>query len=147
MTTCDECGAQPRDGMACRQQWDELLALEFTDPRAGSVHFLTVACYQLQHPASFRLTAEARRWLEDALRDVVMHGQPAMAVRDTLQRAYDGHRRVRDTATAPAPRVRWSATVADVGVGDPERHAARVRAWAVSVLSDLDRHAADGPGR
>ena len=144
MAACDECGARSRDGATCRQQWDALLALEFSDPRAGSVHFLTVTCYQLQHPASFPLTAEARRWLADALREVIVHARPVATVRDVMHQEWDGSRRVREMTTTPVPTVRWSATVADVGEPDPERHVERVQAWAVAVLGDLDYHEAGG---
>lgn len=144
MDGCHECGAAERDGRTCRQQWDELLALEFSDARAGSVHFLTVACYQLQHPQAFPLHPEARRWLEDALGGVVLQGRPISTVRDAMQRRYDGSRSVVGPPSASAVPQRWSRTVADVGAPDAERHAERVREWAATVYADLAGSAADG---
>jgi hypothetical protein len=146
MMTCDECGGHPRDGSTCRQQWDALLALEFSDHRAAAVHFLTVACYQLQHPTSFALTDGGRWSLQKAVRDVVVHGRPVASVRDAMQQAYDGSRRVRGMAATPTPTVRWSTTVADVGPPDPERHVGRVQAWAESVVADLERPEGRVPG-
>jgi hypothetical protein len=138
MGDCPECGAADRRGSTCREQWHELLALEFSDPRAGAVHFLTVACYELQHPTQFDLHPEARQQLADALRSVVLHGRSVDDVRRRMGEAYDGSRSVlaADDA-APAVLGSWSHTVADVGPPDPEVHVERVRACARSVVSDL----------
>jgi hypothetical protein len=138
MQDCPECGASPQRGLTCRQQWDELLALEFSDPVAAPVHVLTVASYQLQHPRTFPLNDEARRQLRELLEDVVIHGRPVGAVRDAMQRRFDGPARVRtraDDAVAPR-RVAWSMTVSQVGGADPDTHAANVRRWAASVCRE-----------
>lgn len=142
MATCDECGAAEQRGLSCREQWDELIALEFSDAQAGSVHFLTVACYQLQHPQAFPLRTVARDGLRRALADVVLRDRPVTEVRDELARTHDGATRVRpgdgeDVAVATPDR--WSCTVADVGQPDAGLHVARVRQWAGCVLEDLDR--------
>jgi hypothetical protein len=145
MATCPACGAPPRRGLTCRQQWDELLALEFSDPRAGTVHFLTVACYQLQHPRAFPLGQEARSALRDLLEEVVSHGLPVAAARDVLQRRFDGPARVSvsDHDAVPPSGTVWSSTVADVRGPDPSTHVSHVRRWAASVCAEA---AADGAG-
>lgn len=143
MDGCQECGAPEVDGRTCRQQWDELLALEFSDARAGSVHFLTVACYQLQHPKAFPLHAAARRWLENALGEVVVQDRPVSALRDAMQRGYDGSRSVLGPSAEVVVPRHWSRTVADVGPPDAERHAGRVRSWAAAVHADLGSSAGE----
>ncbi|MEX0868191.1 MAG: DUF5946 family protein [Nitriliruptoraceae bacterium] len=137
MGRCDECGTLERDGQCCRQQWGELLALEFSDVRAGSVHFLTVASYQLQHPASFPLQPEALRDLVAALRDAVIDGRDVTSVRDAMQRRYDGSRPVAATAGDVVAQRRWTRTVADVSPPDPAGHVERVIRWAAAVVDDL----------
>lgn len=138
MATCDECGATKQRGLTCREQWDELIALEFSDVRAGPVHFLTVTCYQLQHPETFPLAATARTRLADALADVVVRDRPVTEVRDEMARASEGSGRVRASDdTAPPPAVAWSCTVADLGPPDVGLHTARIRQWAGSVVEDL----------
>src|SRR5438128_1889518 len=70
---CPECGAPVSACGACLDRFHALLVLEGTFPgAAGSIlHFYAVACYNLQHPDSVGLTAEAleglRRNLAGAL--------------------------------------------------------------------------------
>ena len=137
MATCDECGAGVQRGLSCREQWDELIALEFSDAHAGAVHFLTVSCYQLQHPRAFPLATAARDQLRGALADVVLRDRPVTEVRDEVAHAVEGSRRVRDDDPAPSPAVVWSCTVADLGPPDAGLHTARVRHWAEAVVQDL----------
>ncbi len=47
---CSRCGATAPDGQAdCRQLFEEVLALEYSDPAYGAVHLLTVDAHALQH--------------------------------------------------------------------------------------------------
>lgn len=147
MASCAECGASDRDARSCREQWDELLALEFSDVRAGPAHFLTVACYQLQHPAAFRLGEAMLGQLRISLERVVVEGVPVEQVRRDASRSFDGPQRVRDDGTAPPPMLAWSRTVADVGPPDPASHLERVRAWAEAILADLEDHDRCGTDR
>ncbi len=136
MATCDECGAASQRGLDCREQWDELISLEFSDVRAGAVHFLTVTCYQLQHPRAFPLAVAARDTLTQALADVVVRDRPVTDVRDEVAHAVeDAH--PADEAPAPSPAMRWSCTVADLGPPEPGLHTARVRQWAGAVVQDM----------
>jgi hypothetical protein len=146
VAACPECGAPPRRGLTCRQQWEELLALEFSDPRAGPVHFLTVGCYQLQHPRAFPLGQEARSALRDLLEEVVLHGLPVAAARDVMQRRFEGPARVSvsdDDVVQPSGTV-WSSTVADVRGPDPDTHVSHVRRWAASVCAEAGGDADGG---
>jgi hypothetical protein len=134
-----ECAAPRRRSLTCRQQWDELLALECSDPRAAPVHLLTVACYQLQHPRTFPLTAEARHRLRELLEDVVLRGRSLGEARDALQQRFDGQARVAAMADEPvaAAPAAWSMTVAEIGGPDPDTHVATIRRWATSVCEEV----------
>ncbi len=134
-STCPECGASDQDGLACRQQWEALLGLEFSDARTWPAHFLTVACYRLQHPQTFGLTEAAREQLWRALANVVEQGQSVDEARRAMQRTFDGATRVRAKAVTPVARVAWSRTVADVYPPEPMAHVERVWAWARSMLA------------
>ena len=60
---CPECGAPATDGLTCWAQLGAILAWEWGDPALQAQHFLTVACYNLQHPAQF--TGEALAGLRE----------------------------------------------------------------------------------
>lgn len=138
---CSECGAADDEGVTCREQFDERLALEFSDLRAGAVHLHTVACYQLQHPNAFELDEDARVALGTALADVELRGVPVAEVRRRMGDAFAGATRVRvrqeDAAAPTTPPRAWSMTIADLGSLDPDTHAEQVRRWARAVLADL----------
>jgi Family of unknown function (DUF5946) len=51
--TCPECGGPIVNGMTCWEQLGAIGAWEFQDPDLRAEHFLTVAAYNLQHPAQF----------------------------------------------------------------------------------------------
>lgn len=137
---CSECGAAD-DGATCRERFDERLALEFSDLRAGRVHLHTVACYQLQHPSSFQLDEDARVALGAALADVELRGVPVAEVRRRMGDAFAGATRVRvrqgEAAAPSTPPRPWSMTIADLGPLDPDTHAEEVRRWARAVLADI----------
>ena len=46
---CAECGAIIDQEESCQEIFDRFLVLEFSDPEYGAVHFLTVACFMIQH--------------------------------------------------------------------------------------------------
>ena len=56
---CPECGAPSVNGTTCWEVLGALLAWEYDDPELQAEHFLTVASYNLQHPAQFTETALA----------------------------------------------------------------------------------------
>jgi len=51
--SCPECGAPKANGLNCWEMLGMLIAWEYDDPELRAEHFLTVACYNLQHPAQF----------------------------------------------------------------------------------------------
>ncbi len=135
--TCPECGAPRVDGMACWEQLGGILAWESQDPELSAQHFLTVACYNLQHPAQF--TDEAIAGLRASFIDHLDKGKPVAEIRRDAGRAYQGKKRVRKPESERHPVLRhWNKTIADVYIPDkPEGAAQRVREWAAAVRSEL----------
>lgn len=129
--TCLECGAPTVRGMNCREQLETILAWEYQDPELLSLHFFTVALYNLQHPASF--TEEAVSGLITLFKEALDEQLPNGEIR---RRAAA---RVKKPVKADRPRLlrTWPGTIADVTALGPEGAAERVRAWAVSVREAL----------
>src|SRR5262249_19672063 len=80
--TCSECGAPRVDGLTCWEQLGALLAREGDDAELRAEHFLTVAAYNLQHPAQF--TEAALAGLRSAFVERLDHG---VAVEELRRRA------------------------------------------------------------
>lgn len=135
--TCSECGAPQLDALTCWEQLGALLAWEWQDPALLAVHFLTVASYNLQHPAQF--TEEAIHGLQAAFIDHLERGVPVAELRRRVSRFAEGKTRVLKQATARQPRLRcWSMTIVDVYLPDqPQGAADRVRAWAATIRQEL----------
>ena len=127
---CAECGA-PRVGeLACFDMLGQLLAWEVDDAELRAEHFLTVASYNLQHPAQF--TDDAIVGLRQSYINYLDRGISIAEVRRRASAAFDGSKRVRRDEASVRPVLRaWPMTIADVyGEGDPGAAAERVRAWA-----------------
>ena len=136
-TTCAECGAVQVDGMTCREQLGSILAWEWNDPTLAAQHFLTVASYNLQHPAQF--TDEALAGLGAAYIDHLEHGTPVEVLRRRASATYEGKKRVLRPENERSPVLRaWSMTIADVYIPErPQGAAGRVAAWAAAIRSEL----------
>jgi hypothetical protein len=136
-TTCPECGARRVDGMTCWEQLGMIGAWEFQDPALMAEHFLTVAGYNLQHPAQF--TDEAIAGLRTAFIQRLDDGLSVAAIRQRNANAYDGSKRVRKPeAERQLVLRRWAMTIADVYIPDqPQGAAARVRAWAAAIRKEI----------
>lgn len=136
-TTCPECGAPLVDGMTCFEQLGAVIAWEYQDPELLAEHFLTVASYNIQHPAQF--TEESMAGLRVALIERLDHNVAVETIRRRNARTYDGSKRViRDEADWQPVLRPWSMTIADVYLPDqPQGAAARVRAWATSIRKEL----------
>ena len=50
---CPECGAPRSGGLGCWERLGAIIAWEADDPALQREHFLTVASYNLQHPAQY----------------------------------------------------------------------------------------------
>lgn len=135
---CPECGAPATEGLDCWGQLGALLAWEWQDTELLAQHFLTVAGYNLQHPAQF--TGEALAGLRAAFIAHLDEGLPVAAVRQRMGRMADGATRVLRPAAERRPVLRrWEMTIADVYIpGRPEGAAGRVRAWAAAIRRGLE---------
>ena len=135
--TCPECGAPRVEGLTCAEQLGHLALWEWQDPELLAEHFLTVAAYNLQHPAQF--TAAALAGLRQAFCDRLDHGTGIAELRRRATQAYDGPRRVLRPARERHPvRRAWPMTIADVYIPDrPAGAAGRVRAWAAAIRAAL----------
>lgn len=134
---CHECGASLVDGMSCWEQLGAIGAWEFQDPELRAEHFLTVASYNLQHPAQF--TEEALTGLRAAFIDRLDQGTPIEILRRRAARVYNGPKRVLKTESERHPVLRqWRMTIADVYIpAQPQGAAERVRQWAAVIRSEL----------
>ncbi len=134
---CPECGAPRVDGLGCWEQFGQLLAWEADDAELRAVHFLTVASYNLQHPAQF--TDEAIAGLRQSYIDYLDHGISIAEIRRRATAAFDGSKRVRRDEASIRPVLRtWPMTIADVYHGaQPDGAAERVRRWAGAIRSTL----------
>lgn len=134
---CSECGASQTDGLTCGEQLGALLAWEWGDPALLAVHFLTVASYNLQHPAQF--TDEALAGLRANFIDHLDQGIPVTELRRRTSHFAEGATRVLKKADERQPRLRsWAMTIADVYLPEqPQGAAERVRAWAAAIRQEL----------
>ncbi len=123
--------------MSCWEQFGGVLAWEWHDPDLQSVHFLTVASYNFQHPAQF--THEALEKLQEMFIDHLDNGTPVSLLRQRMARNAAGEKKVlRDVAIQQKILRHWHMTIADVYLPDhPQEAADRVRAWASSIRSEL----------
>jgi hypothetical protein len=138
--TCPECGAIYADDLTCQSVFEEFLALEFTDPKYGAVHMLTIASYMIQHG---RYTDEALIWIEARLRDYLEKGIAIEEIReqagkgtDQAQRAWKVTRRPGDP---PQAKIAWSLTIMDVvsKYQDAESYCESVKQWARATLQEM----------
>ena len=134
--SCPECGAPQVDGLGCWEQLGRLIAWEYDDDELRREHFLTVASYNLQHPAQF--TDEAIAGLREAFVDYLDRGISIGEIRRRASVATAGAVRVCRDESARKPVCRsWSMTIADVyGRGQPTA-AECVRRWAAAIRRAL----------
>lgn len=147
---CAECGAHLRAGATCLDQFHALLVLEATFPDApGSIlHFYAVAAYNLQHPDSVGLTAEALHGLRRNVADA-LDGRATLAeLRQRVRQASKGPTRVRRRPGDPPVawyRGSWPLNVGDMPGATAETYPQMVEAWARAVSLALAAYLEDGP--
>lgn len=102
------------------------------------MHHITVMCYNLQHPGYF--SGEALAWMRSSLRGAMVGGLSQAELRKIGKNKCGGEVKVRcRTTTATTPlRVPWSRTIMDVRAESPEVYVEDIRAWAKSILNDVE---------
>lgn len=135
--SCPECGAPTVDGMTCWDMLGAIIAWEYHDPELLAEHFLTVASYNLQHPAQF--TEATLAGLQAVFIERLDRGLGIAEIRRRVGKAAAGSTRVRKPAAERrAVLRRWDMTIADVYIPDqPHGAAERVRAWAAAIRCGL----------
>jgi hypothetical protein len=137
---CAECGAVFEDNEICQTLFDALLVLEFSDPAYGEVHFLTVACFMIQHG---RYSDEGLAWIERVMRRYLAEGLSSEQLRKIAAEDTGSDQRTwkvaRPADAAPPPRVAWKMTIQDVAEGyqDAQSYRDLVRQWAVQTLDQM----------
>lgn len=123
--------------MSCWEQFGAILAWEWQYPELQALHFLTVAAYNLQHPAQFRDTTLTA--LRAAFIDYLDNDTTIDEIRARISRLMEGKPRVLRLEAERRPMLRrWRMTIADVYLsGQPEGAVQRVIAWAASLRSEL----------
>lgn len=124
----------------CRDRFDLCLAKEFKEPNTfGTVHYLTVLCYMLQHNAYSREGwLDARRFLTQ----FVCEGKSPSIIRNYNRAELDSRNRkwsiTHGAKLVGVENIVWTRTVADVRLNDAETYCADVWQWAASVLLDSE---------
>ncbi|RAV11726.1 DUF5946 family protein [Paenibacillus contaminans] len=135
--TCTKCGAVHTDENTCESIFGEFMALEFTDPGYGRVHFLTVACYMVQHGG---YSDELYVWVQNALRKYLDEGHTTEMIRQDAAQGPGRAKGIRRQADAPPlPKVAWSMTIADVAakIRDAESYCKLIEQWGHTTLKEM----------
>jgi hypothetical protein len=141
---CPECGSPLIDGLDCWDMLGIICSWEWSDPELQKEHFLTVASYNLQHPAKFQ--EEALSGLRAALEDYLDLGTSPSELRRRVSAAYEGSVTVLKKEVDRIVRpTEWPMTISVVYAGgNPAGAAERVRCWGRSIREKTRSHA---PGK
>jgi hypothetical protein len=135
---CAECGAPLAASVTCREIFDQMMALEFQHfTTYGSVHHLSVLCYNVQHPAGY--TDDYWRYAAALLTEAVEGEMPAEVLRARMRGETAPGRRAMKIRGAPemAHAHAWTMRCGDIPLDDADRYTAGVRAWARSIVDVL----------
>jgi hypothetical protein len=139
--SCPECRAKWSDARTCEDAFHQALTWDFEDPRAGSVHHLTVLCYHLQHPSLY--SPEGLRYAKELLVEFLEKGKMPEIVRRENRETVRNSRRNWSVTSSPsvkgAHRIppMWTMTIRDVVEEGVESYLENVRAWAKSIVKAL----------
>jgi hypothetical protein len=135
---CFSCGADLAHDQTCEAVFNEFLALEFSDANYGQVHFLTVACYMIQHN---KYSEDALVWIKERLREFLEKGIPIETIRQQAKMETDQSKRSWRVTSKRTDRIRihWSMTIMDVAAQyhDAESYCRLIRQWAEKTLADM----------
>lgn len=116
-TQCPECGAALSGDTRCHEIFEPFLVHEYSHPKSSAVHFLTVACYMIQHGC---YSDKALVWIERQLLDYLETGLPASQICRRSARDAAPDKRTWKVLHQPdeplQPKIPWTTTIADVGV-------------------------------
>jgi hypothetical protein len=138
---CAECGADLREGTTCHTIFESFMALEFSNPAYGEVHFLTVACFMIQHR---RYSDEALSWVRTALRTYLDAGitgrELSRRAASALGQTSRAWKILRQPDAPPLPDIAWDITIADVvpSAHDATLYREHVTQWARRTLEQLE---------
>jgi Family of unknown function (DUF5946) len=138
--TCPDCGAIYPDDDTCQSIFESSLVLEYSNPDFGQVHFLTVACFMIQHE---RYSDDGLLWIYRTLSAYLDEGlTPEQLCRLAALDTQDGKRTwkvTREVGAPPLPRIAWSKTIADVALNyqDASSYRALVEAWARATAREM----------
>lgn len=138
--SCPECGAVLSKDSSCQTIFDSFLVLEFTVPGYGDVHFLTVACFMIQHG---RYSDEALIWVEKRLRANLEDGISAEQIRKQASNETDQSNRTWKITRQPGalflPKIAWSMTIANIASSylDSKSYCDLVKQLARSLLAEM----------
>jgi hypothetical protein len=138
---CPECGAVLSEEDTCQSIFESFLVLEFTDPGYGEVHFLTVACYMIQHG---RYSDAGLVWIQGMLRAYLEGEMTNDQLRQLARKDTDNRDRTwkvnRAANAAPLPKIDWTMTIADVAehYADPQSYQQAVRDWGRATLKQMN---------
>ncbi len=135
---CDLCGAEYVNGGTCREKFEECLGLEYENPQAyGTVHFLLVGCYMLQHNEYSGVV-----WLE--MRTLVEKFLNGELTTEQIRRQFgadmdSGKRQfliTRGEKLAEFGNIQWSHTITEIRLDTAELYVEDVIHWAKSIIAD-----------
>lgn len=110
-------------GITCWEQLGAVIAWEWNDPELAAEHFLTVAYYNLQHPAQFM--EDVIEGLRASVIEYLDKGVSVQTIRRRTLDVYDGKKRVLKPEAERRPNLReWRMTIADVYIPDQPAGAA-----------------------
>lgn len=137
---CAACGAVLPEGSTCQSIFDELQLLEFTDPAYHRVHFLSVACFMIQHGL---YSDEALVWMQEKMQIYLDRQLTNQQLRQLIGNETSSATRtwkvVRPKDAAPLPKIAWSMTIVDIieSAQDTEQYCQQVKQWARVILQQL----------
>ena len=134
---CPECGAVDN---LCQTRFDELMALEFSDPAYfGTAHNLTVSTFMLQH--SSKLTKEGWLYERELLREFLVENKSPEFIRKQNKDLVDSGKRKFNITSKDGKRIinkfTWTKTILDVRTENAEVYCEDIKAWARSALEEV----------
>lgn len=139
-TTCPECGADWSVGYTCQDVFDEFLVLEFTEAGYGKIHFLTVACFMVQHK---RYSDDGLRWIRGKLREHLEEGKPVYEIRNDASGEADQSKRnwkvTRQKHEPLLPDIDWEMRIIDIPdtYDNAEEYCQRIEEWGRVTLRQM----------